>query len=46
MWLQTKRGFVLGVHTTAANESDTKNLKTTLDKLNIKSKTPIYCDKG
>lgn len=39
-------GFVLAVHTTAANESDTKHLKPTLDKLTIPPNTKVYCDKG
>jgi transposase, IS5 family len=41
-----QEGFVLSVHTTPANESDTKNLKPALDKLKIAPKTPVYTDKG
>lgn len=41
-----QEGFILAVHTTPANESDTKNLKPVLDKLAIPARTPIYADKG
>ena len=41
-----QEGFVLGIHTTAANESDVKNLKTALDKVVLKSRTPVFADKG
>lgn len=41
-----QEGFVLGVYTTAANESDIKNLEQTLNKITIKPKTKVYCDKG
>jgi IS5 family transposase len=41
-----QEGFVLTVHTTAANESDTKNLEPVLNKMNVSPKTPVYADKG
>lgn len=41
-----QEGFVLGVHTTAANESDIKNLEPVLNKLKISTGTPVYADKG
>jgi len=41
-----QEGFVLGVHTTAANESDTKHLENTLNKITIDPRTPVYADKG
>ena len=41
-----QEGFVLGIHTTAANESDVKNLKTALDKVVLKPQTPVFADKG
>lgn len=39
-------GYVLGIHTTSANESDIKNLGKTLDTITIKPRTPVYADKG
>lgn len=39
-------GYVLGVHTTAANESDTKNFKPLLNKIDIPQHTPVLADKG
>jgi IS5 family transposase len=41
-----QEGFVLGIHTTAGNESDIKNLGSTLDKIKIAPRTPVYADKG
>ena len=41
-----QEGFILGIHTTAANESDVKNLKTALDKVVLKPRTPVFADKG
>ena len=41
-----QEGFILGIHTTAANESDVKNLKTALDKVDLKPRTPVFADKG
>jgi transposase, IS5 family len=41
-----QEGFILGIHTTAANESDVKNLKTALDKVDLKPRTAVYADKG
>jgi IS5 family transposase len=41
-----QEGFVLAIHTTAANESDIKNLEPVLNKLNIAPRTPVYADKG
>jgi transposase, IS5 family len=41
-----QEGFVLGVHTTAANESDTKHLENVLNKITIDPRTPVYADKG
>ncbi len=41
-----QEGFILTVHTTAANESDTRNLEPTLNKLKLNPRTPIHCDKG
>lgn len=39
-------GYVLAIHTTAANESDTKHLQTVLDKVAIAPQTPVLTDKG
>lgn len=39
-------GFVLGIHTTSANQSDIKNLKSVLDKVDLKARTPVFADKG
>ena len=41
-----QEGFVLGIHTTAGNESNIKNLSSILNKIKIVSRTPIYADKG
>lgn len=41
-----QEGFVLGIHTTAANESDIKNLGTALSKVKLKPRTPVFADKG
>lgn len=39
-------GYVLGLHTTAANESDIKNLKTALDTIALPPRTAVFADKG
>jgi IS5 family transposase len=39
-------GFVLGIHTTAANESDIKNLRTALDTIVLPQRTAVFADKG
>jgi transposase, IS5 family len=41
-----QEGFVLGIHTTSANQSDVKNLKPALDKVTLKPRTPVNADKG
>lgn len=41
-----QEGFVLGIHTTAGNASDIKNLGSTLDKIKIAPRTPVFADKG
>ena len=41
-----QEGFILGIHTTAGNESDIKNLGSILDKIKIAPRTPVYADKG
>lgn len=41
-----QEGFVLGIHTTAANESDIKNLETALNTVRLKPRTPVFADKG
>ena len=41
-----QEGFILGIHTTAANESDIKNLEATLNKVKLAPRTPVYADKG
>lgn len=41
-----QEGFILGIHTTAANKSDIKNLGAVLDKVDLKPCTPVYADKG
>ena len=41
-----QEGFVLAVHTRPANESDMKNLEPTLNKLKLRPRTPVSCDKG
>jgi IS5 family transposase len=41
-----QEGFVLGIHTTAANESDIKNLESALNTVKLKPRTPVYADKG
>lgn len=42
----TERGLVLGVHTTPANESDTKQLATVLGKCDLPEKCSVHTDKG
>lgn len=42
----TEEGLVLAIHTTAANESDTKNLETVLEKCSLDKKTKVNTDKG
>lgn len=44
--ISNQEGFILGIHTTAANESDVKNLASTLDSVKLKPSTPVYADKG
>lgn len=44
--ISNQEGFILGIHTTAANESDVKNLASTLDNVKLKPSTPVYADKG
>lgn len=39
-------GYVLAIHTTAANESDIKNLASVLDKVEVTAQTPVNTDKG
>src|ERR1035437_5494502 len=41
-----QEGFILGIHTTAANESDIKNLESVLNTVKLKSRTPVFADKG
>ena len=41
-----QEGFVLGIYTTAANESDIKNLESALNKVKLKPRTPVFADKG
>lgn len=41
-----QNGFILGIHTTPANESDIKNLESTLNTINLKPRTPVFADKG
>lgn len=41
-----QEGFILGIHTTAANESDIKNLESALNTVKLKARTPVYADKG
>ena len=41
-----QEGFVLAIHTTSANEIDTKNLEPVLNKLKIAQRIPVYADKG
>jgi len=41
-----QEGFVLCIHTTAANESDIKNLESVLNTVKLKPRTPVYADKG
>lgn len=41
-----QEGFILGIHTTAANESDIKNLEATLNTITIDKRTPVFADKG
>ena len=41
-----QEGFILGIHTTAANQSDIKNLAATLNKVKLAPRTPVYADKG
>lgn len=44
--ITNQEGFILGIHTTAANESDVRNLETTLNTIAIKPRTRVYADKG
>lgn len=44
--VSNQEGFILGIHTTAANESDIKNLENVLDTVKLKPRTPVYADKG
>jgi IS5 family transposase len=44
--VSNQEGFVLGVHTTAANQSDIKNLETALNTVKLKPRTPVFADKG
>jgi len=44
--VSNQEGFVLGIHTTAANESDIKNLESALNTVKLKPRTPVYADKG
>ena len=41
-----QEGFVLGIHTTPANESDIKNLENVLNTITIKPRTPVFANKG
>ena len=41
-----QEGFILGVHTTADNESDVKNLAPALNTVNLKPRIPVFADKG
>ncbi len=41
-----QEGFILGIHTTAANESDIKNLDSALNTVKLKPRTPVFADKG
>lgn len=41
-----QEGFVLGIYTTAANESDIKNLESALNTVKLKPRTPVFADKG
>jgi IS5 family transposase len=41
-----QEGFILGIHTTAANESDIKNLESVLNTVKLKPRTPVFADKG
>ena len=41
-----QEGFILGVHTTAGNESDVKNLAPALNTVNLKPRIPVFADKG
>lgn len=44
--VSNQEGFVLGIHTTSANESDIKNLGNALNTVKLKPRTPVYADKG
>jgi len=44
--ITNQEGFILGIHTTAANESDIKNLEKTLNTVSLKPRTPVHADKG
>ena len=44
--VSNQEGFVLGIHTTAANQSDIKNLETALSTVKLKPRTPVFADKG
>lgn len=39
-------GYIVSIHTTAANESDTSHLQNVLDKILIEKQTPVMTDKG
>jgi IS5 family transposase len=41
-----QEGFILGIHTTSANQSDVRNFKSALDKVELKPRTPVFADKG
>lgn len=41
-----QEGFILGIHTTPANESDIRNLESALNTIAITEGTPVYADKG
>jgi len=42
----TEEGLILAVHTTPANESDTKNLESVLEKCKLNPKVRVNTDKG
>jgi IS5 family transposase len=42
----TTQGLVLAIHTTPANESDTKNLKNVVDKCTLPKQCKVHTDKG
>jgi transposase, IS5 family len=41
-----QEGFILGLHTTAANESDVKNQATALNTVSLNPITPVFAYKG